>query len=459
MLYNNFAKYILLPLYYYKSDNQTLKRLATLEKSQYLSAEAIRAKQFADLKRLLVHCYCNVPFYRERFDQVGFNPMKLSNFSDLVRIPYLTKDDLQKNLPRLVAKNFTKENLFLDSSGGSTGKPTNFYKDKRRYFDGVADQYRHDRWCGWDIGDKVVKLWGAQRDFEIQPSFLNQIAEKYVFRIYCFNAFDIKESRVLEDIAKIKLIKPSMVMAYTNVAYLFAKIIKDYNLDLSELRLKGLICSAETLTEQKRTAIESAFCCKVLNRYGSREVGMIASECLEQNGLHINTDGVYLEIEKGGRATAGDEPGEIIVTDLWNYGMPFVRYQMGDVASKSSKKCDCGRNTPLINDIQGRVSDFFVDAKGGLVHGEYFTHLFYGLEGVEQFQFVQEAKDLISLRILPGKNFTPSILDSVILKTKQCIGSDVEVDIKICTESFVEESGKFRFTVSKVSNDYFNSKV
>ena len=82
--------------------------------------------------------------------------------------------------------------------------------------------------------------------------------------------------------------------------------------------------------------------------------------------------------------------GEIIATDLWNYGMPFIRYQMGDVGVKSGRLCSCGRGLPLLQEVTGRISDFFIDSKGGLVHGEYFTHLFYGIEGVEQFQLIQE---------------------------------------------------------------------
>ncbi|WP_319586816.1 hypothetical protein [uncultured Desulfobulbus sp.] len=427
-----------------------------MENNEYCSIDEIKEKQFDKLKKIIDHCYTNVQFYKKKFDDVGFKPDDLKDFSDLKCIPYLTKNDVQKNMHLMVAKNYTINSLFLDSSGGSTGKPTNFYKDKRRWLEGVADQYRHDRWCGWDVGEKVVKLWGAQREFEKQISKKYALVEKYIFRVYGFNAFDISERKIIEYVRRLEKIRPTMVMAYVNVAVLFASVIKKNNIDLSRLKLKGLICSAETLTQQKRAVIEEAFACKVLNRYGSREVGLIASECLEQNGLHVNTDGVYVEIEKKGQETAEDEIGEIIVTDLWNYGMPFIRYQMGDVAAKSFKRCGCGRNLPIIKDVNGRVSDFFVDANGGLIHGEYFTHLFYGVEGVEQFQFVQEDTNVIRLRILPGENFSLSVLEPVIYKTKQCIGSNIHVDIEICNSSFIEESGKFRFTISNVANKCFN---
>jgi phenylacetate-CoA ligase len=458
MIYKQMVKHILLPLYFYKTNNNSLKRLSAIEKSQYLSADEINMNQFSSLKKLLFHCYENVPFYRKRFDTAKFHPSEFSSFNDIKHIPYLTKEDLQNNLDQLVARNFSKNDLVLDSSGGSTGKPTSFYRDKIRNLDGWADQVRHDRWSGWDLGEKCVKLWGAQREFDTQISLKYQFVEKYIHRVSGFNAFDITENKVVEYLSELKKIKPTMILAYSNVAYLFAQIIESKGIDMSQLGLKGLICSAETLTEQKRTAIEAAFCCKVLNRYGSREVGLVASECLEQKGLHINMDCAYVEIEKGGREANLDESGEIIVTDLWNYGMPFIRYQMGDVGSKSTQPCTCGRNLPAIKNIEGRVSDFIVDSKGSLVHGEYFTHLFYGLEGVEQFQLVQETMDKIRLRIVPGKDFNVSTLDPVVAKIKQCIGQDVSVKIEVCTNSFVEASGKFRFTISKVSTGFFRGQ-
>jgi phenylacetate-CoA ligase len=455
MLYDKLVKHVILPLYLFKNKNNTLKRLAILEKGQYLSADEIEKKQIQKLKILLNHCYQNVPFYKARFDGVGFNPQKFSALEDLKQIPYLTKEDIQNNLNMLTAANFNNEELLPYASGGSTVKPTNFYKDLRRMHDSRADQMRHDRWCGWDIGEKFATLWGAQREFEKQPSIKAQIVEKFIYRTYGFNAFDISEKKILEHIETLKKIKPSMILAYANVAFLFANIILNKNIDLSNLKLKGVICSAETLTEEKRKTIESAFHCKVLNRYVSREVGLVASECLQQQGLHIDSDSVFVEIESNGKESLNGEAGEIIVTDLWNYGMPFIRYQMGDVGIKTQQKCSCGRTLPMIKEVKGRTSDFIVDSKGNLVHGEYFTHLFYGLKGVQQFQLIQEDINNITLRILPRNDFTVSDLNPVIDKIKICLGKNVEVVINICMSSFVEQSGKFRFTISKINNNYF----
>ena len=455
-MYDMFIKKLIMPAYFSITDNIVLQRLLELDRSQYLSLDHIQNIQFTNLKKLLLHCYTNVPFYRARFDCAGFDPFRFSGIDDLKCIPYLTKRDIQAHKNNLIATNLKADLLVADASGGSTGQPTNFYKDSLRNQLRSADKMRHDMWCGWEPGDKYATLWGAQREFDIQPAWKTRIVEKYIYRTFGFNAFDLSESKVLTYVENLKNIKPVMVVAYANVAYLFSRIIQSHNLDLGGLRLKGLISSAETLTDEKRASIESAFRTKVLNRYGSREVGLIASECLTQEGLHVNAENVLVEIQKGGRDAHVGEMGEIIVTDLWNYGMPFIRYQMGDVGISCDRQCSCGRGLPLLGNVTGRVSDFIVDANGGLVHGEYFSHLFYGIEGIKQFQLIQESKDEIKLNIYPNNKFEFEILEPIICKIKLCVGLNVYVNVQVIDESLIEMSGKFRFTISKIANHFFD---
>jgi len=452
-MFKTINKHILFPAYLAKNGNGMLKRLKELEQSQFYREDRLRSLQLQSLQKLLTHCYLNVPFYRERFDSAGFQPGNLTKLEDIKGIPYLTKADIQNYREQLIARTYSRESLVPDSSGGSTGKPTCFFKDLVRHQIRRADQIRHDRWCGWDMGEKFVTLWGAQREFEKTPSLKERLVERYLYRVFGFNAFDITEQKVLEYLEELHRIRPTMIIAYANVAFLFANIIQKHGIDLSRLKLKGLISSAETLTEEKREAIESAFGCKVLNRYGSREVGLIASECPTQEGLHINAENVLVEIRNGGRDADAGELGEIIVTDLWNYGMPFVRYQMGDVGVRSASACSCGRGLPLLKEVTGRVSDFIVDTSGGLVHGEYFTHLFYGLTGIEQFQLIQEERERITLKILPSASYQPHVLEPVIAKIKLCLGDAVQVNVQLSDSSMIETSGKFRFTISRISSD------
>lgn len=456
-MYKFVVKHILFPAYFAKNKNKMLEHLSMMEKSQWLSPEEIRNTQLKRLKKLLDHCYENVAFYKTAFDKVGFHPKDLRSLEDIREIPYLSKKDLQTNTESLIAGNHVKANLIPDASGGSTGIPTNFYKDIERWQLRDADQIRHDRWCGWDVGEKKALLWGAPRDFEENPSLKYKIVEKYLHRLYAFNAFDISDEKIIKYLKSLIEIKPVMIIAYANMAYLFAKFIDKNSFDLKGLKLKGIISSAETLPKDKQDFIESVFGCKVLNRYGSREVGIISSECREKTGLHINSENVIVEIEKDGKPVKDGELGEIIVTDLWNYGMPFVRYRMGDVATKASlEKCPCGRGLPLMKDVVGRVGDFIIDSNGGLIHGEYFTHLFYGVPGVKQFQFIQESKEEVVLKIHAEESFDRSVLNKIYPKISRVLGEGIKVNTEYLDTPLIESSGKFRFTISKLSPKYFN---
>src|SRR5690606_30639221 len=119
------------------------------------------------------------------------------------------------------------------------------------------------------------------------------------------------------------------------------------------------------LLDRERELIERVMGCKVTNRYGCEEVGLIASECEEHRGLHINVDDVFLEVvDDEGRPVKPGIPGKILVTDLANYGMPLIRYRIEDVGILSDRQCPCGRGLPLMHSIMGRVADFLKRADG-----------------------------------------------------------------------------------------------
>jgi phenylacetate-CoA ligase len=206
------------------------------------------------------------------------------------------------------------------------------------------------------------------------------------------------------------------------------------------------------LTESKRGIIEKAFSCKVLNRYGSREVGLIASECQQQSGLHINADNLHVEIVKNGKAVPVGESGDILVTDFSNKGMPLIRYNLGDVGRLSKDICSCGRTLPLMQSVEGRSGDFFVADDGSLVHGEYFTHLFYGIEEVIKFQIIQESLIDIQLKIVTKDDrLKDEHINNIKNKTQKILGKQCIVQVEYVKDIPPTASGKSLFTISRVS--------
>jgi phenylacetate-CoA ligase len=444
-------RYILYPLYYYRSGDKRLARLSVMEKNQYLATEELDELILEKIKAIVLYAYENTDYYRQLLDNKGISPSEIKTLDDLAKVPPLTKADIQNNSESLLSKTFDRASLIKDASGGSTGEPTVFYKNLEYQQLRAADQLRHDRWSGWDIGDRFALIWGAQRDLKASQSFREFIISRYVARIWELDAFDMNKNRMEAYVKTLQKIKPKMVLGYANALVAFSEYLMKYHPDHG-ISPKGIISSAETLTEAKRKIIQSAFKCKVLNRYGSREVGLIASECSEQNGLHINADNIYVEIVKDGKPVPLGESGDILVTDFSNKAMPLIRYKLGDVGRLGVNSCTCKRTLPILKSVEGRSGDFFVAADGSLVHGEYFTHLFYGELDVKKFQMIQNSLEHVHLKIVSvSEDRKAQYLKSIISKTVKILGEQCRVDIDFVSDIPPTASGKSLFTISKVS--------
>ena len=451
-LYKYINRLFVYPLYYFKSGDKRLARLVVLEKNQYLDPESLNELRLNKVKEIVAYAFENTQYYRDLLNANNLTPDDIKNFSDLEKIPPLTKSDIQLYGDDMLSSLYAKNELIKDASGGSTGEPTIFYKDIVYQQLRPADQLRHDQWSGWDLGDRFALIWGAQRDLSASKSMKEFIISRYIARIWELDAFEMTEQKMLEYTHTLEKIQPKMILGYANALVEFSKYLLKHQPNHT-ISLRGIVSSAETLTEEKRHLIEQAFKCKVLNRYGSREVGLIASECKQQSGLHINSDSIYLEIVKFGQPVLDGESGDILITDLTNKAMPLIRYKLGDVGRKSTQTCQCGNPLPLLDKVEGRTGDFFVTPQGSLVHGEYFTHLFYGIDDVIQFQVIQETLQDITLKLVTKAGAScASYIDEFKQKTNEILNNNCNFDVQFVDKIEPTKTGKLLFTISKVNN-------
>ncbi len=450
--YKYLNKYIIYPLYHFKSGDKRLQHLKQLEINKALPKADLEKLQLRKLKSIVEYAYENTPYYRELFDAVSLKPSDINTLKDIEKIPPLSKQNIQAAGKLMLSSEYDVTSLMKDASGGSTGEPTVIYRDLLCHQLRHADPIRHDRWSGWDIGDRFALIWGAQRDLKATKSIKEFIISRFIARIWELDAFEMNKNKMDSYVANLERIQPKMILGYASALVAFSKFLIKHHPDHNILP-SGIISSAEMLTEDMREIIEKAFKCKVLNRYGSREVGLIASECKHQAGLHINADNVFVEVVKDGKSVPIGENGEILVTDFSNHGMPLIRYKLGDMGCLSVDSCSCGITLPLMKSVDGRVADFFVSNEGTLVHGEYFTHLFYGIEEVEKFQMIQEKIDLVTLKIVSkNSDKCTSYLKFVEKKTKEILGDKCVLDICFVDTIAPSASGKYLFTMSKVSH-------
>jgi phenylacetate-CoA ligase len=186
----------------------------------------------------------------------------------------------------------------------------------------------------------------------------------------------------------------------------------------------------------------------VFETYGSREFSLIGAECDRHCGLHLSMENLIVEVvDDDGNPTPCGQEGQIVVTDLFNTAMPFVRYAIGDRAIAGLEDCDCGRGLPLLKQVVGRQLDIIVTTDGRLLAGEYFPHLMKDYAAVRQFQVVQSQRDLVELRLVVGGEWRSDTRDSLRSKVQQFVGQATRLQIHEVENIPLTRAGKSRVVV------------
>lgn len=445
----NFRK-DLFKTYHLISRKNTLNHLKTIERTQFLSKEELDKIRFKKLKNLLNYTYKNVPFYRKTFKELKLTPDDIKSSKDLDKLPVISKDDIINNFKQMVSVEYSSNDLIKNSTGGSTGKNLNFYKDKKHSEIRHAFALRGDKWAGLDIGTKNAYLWGSTFDLSLTNTIGGQISNKVLGSIF-LSSYELSDEKMLEYAQILKKYSPKVLIAYPSSLYIFAKFLEKYEIDY--INFNSIITSAETLYDYQRESIEEIFSCKVFNRYGCREFGPIAHECSNHSGLHINSEHLYLELlgNKDYKDTYGNESSRIIVTDLDNYAMPFIRYEIGDIGKILDYNCDCGRGLPLMN-VEGRTFDVVVGVNGNRLGGTFWTLLLRTyVEGIEQFQVIQKSKDTLNIKIVVNDEFNEEYINHIRSKILEYCGDEMRIKFNLVDCIDKTPAGKYRFVINQVN--------
>jgi phenylacetate-CoA ligase len=422
--------------------------LREMYKYEFASFDAVRQEQWSRLKTLLALANDHSPYYRGLFRHQGIRLDDIRSFEDLRFIPSLSKATVQQKASEIVCDNRKPEEGKANASGGSTGKPVQFFQDMEYWDRATAADWFVQSWWGIKPGDRTASVWGADRD--IQDQTWRDKVYSFLVQTRVCNAFAISTPRMEEFAAMLDGWQPRHITGYSSALEVFAQFV----LQRPHLKIRPLAirATAEVLTPEARDTVERAFQSRVYNFYGSREINNLAAECPSGGGLHVNALGRYIEIvDEAGKPLPVGVPGRVLVTDLTNSYMPFIRYEIEDVSSWTEGPCRCGRPFPLLSRIWGRSSDFIATPDGRMIHGEYFTHLFYDVPGVAFFQLKQTALREVSVSIVarPGADAARSI---TLLRERmaKALGADVNLAIQIVDHIDRTASGKHRFVVSTV---------
>ena len=439
-------KHVLYPLWALKNGSARLRYLAELEKSQYWSTKRLIDQQWALFKALVAHAYETCPYYRQKFREARITPGDLRSRSDIDSVPTITKEEIQEHRDEMVSTKYSTGSLIPDMTGGSTGSPMQFYYDKERLDSRVGATLRHNRWAGWEIGDRAAILWGAPQDTKVSGKLKDRIRTWVQERRLILDASALNEAAMADFARELIRYRPTVLQAYSNTLGLFARYVQAHKID--GIRPRGIICSAEVLTEDNRRLIEETFGCAVYNRYGCREFAVIASECDAHQGLHINAENLLVEAVRNGR-TCIDEDGEIVITDLRNFAMPMIRYRIRDVGRIKQASCACSRGLPLMEVVGGRVTDFLVATNGSKVSGIVIaTYVITKLPGIRQIQFVQNEIGSLTINLVKAPDWTAATMTELMARIRHYLGDDIRLKTEFKDQIPLERSGKYRFSIS-----------
>jgi len=389
---------------------ETLTRLALLEQSQWLSAEE-RAEQDVDaLRNLLVHAGRHVPYYREVFRATGFDARGVSSRKDLDELPLLTREIIRERYDDLVDPAHRGKNLKKGTSG-STGTPLKFEYSVDSECWRQAIKLRGYGWAGYRPGLKTFYYWAR---VSAGPPSLKIRVDRALRREVFVDSMRQDEASRRAALDAFRRLQPQVVVCYTQSCAQFARWILDRRLrDWGDVRV---ICGAEGVLPADRAVLSRAFGPDIFETYGSRETMLIGAECEAHAGMHLSEENLLVEVLNGGRPAAPGEAGDVVITDLHNYGMPMIRYVNGDVAIfAGEERCSCGRGLRRLQRVDGRRADTMRDRDGNAVPGIVLHVLFSDArqEIVSQFQAIQSEEGAVRLKVVRGPDFTDDAFESI----------------------------------------------
>ncbi len=418
-----------------------------LEESQWWDADQLEEYQHEKLAKLLRHAYNNVPYYRKIFQEAWILESELENPGCLKRLPLLDKSIIRVNYRDLCVDNISQYQTNESSTSGSTGESLFFLVDETNGAYRRTSTFRNFGWCGISPFDRQVLLWDARFDEPPQKTVSDRL--KLGARPVLFLSFyDLSEAMMANYIKRLQAFRPKLFVSYPSPMEHFAEYCIDQDLRIPSL--KAVICSAEQLFEHQREIIKKAFDVPVFNRYGCREFADVAQECDEHNGLHVNVERVYVEIiDEDGEPCPPGKLGELVITDLDNYAMPFIRYRIGDMAAWGERDCPCGRGLPLLDRVEGRSFDLIKTKSGRYLSGTFWTLLLRHIsQDIVALQVRQDniAGVEILLKMPSGQLSHES--EQLLRRKIAEKAPDLEVHIKYVDHIPLTKSGKRRFVVS-----------
>ena len=421
--------------------------LGMLLNTSGLEREKITSFQTRHLNRLAWHAFHTVPYYRDLFALHGLSPSDIRSAEDLSSVPFTSKDDLRNRpLEDILARGTSPARLVKRKTSGSSGKPFTIYRTafEDHLLNLIRIQVRKK--YGLRISDRAVII-SETPQVKNTRSFLSLLKQTLnLYRTSCIDCYQDDGAIVKE----LERIRPDLIIGYpTTLARLGSLLSGEKQ---GGIRPRFITTGGGVMSASARRLIEDGFSAPVFDIYGAHEFNIIAWQCPESGDYHVCENNLILEVIKDGKAAAPGETGEVVITGLHTFAMPFIRYRTGDIATMGSQSCACGSPFKTIGQIQGRIIEYFHLAGNRVLHPYEITRSLAENEfsWICQHQLVQEKDDLVIMRIKPFHPPGNENLQRLQRLGQEKVGENTRFKVELLEEFPLNPGEKFHSYVCKV---------
>ncbi len=439
LLYDGVSHYLVKRLF----SNYRLFR-KWLESTQWMTKNELDDLQLKLLSKIITYSYQNIPYYNTLFKHHGIKPYDIKTLDDVDIIPILNKKTILKNSKEFVSTKYNPFFLRKAATSGSTGTPLVLYRNYRSIGIEHAFVRRQWEWAGLNLNDKCAVLKGRiigrinsdRKVYDYDP-FMKEL---YLSGHHLSNETALYYADLMRDH------NVSGLFGFPSAISFIAKKCLEKN---HPIKLKAVLTTSEVLSSGVKDVIQKGFRCPVFDFYGAAERAVYIHTC-DKGKYHIIPEYGYTEL----LPVDNDERfRRVISTGFWNYAMPLIRYDTGDVVEISDQTCCCGRNFPIIQKINGRTGDVIISPSGkrlgpGLMH--HILYVLCGSEKIAETQIIQDAKDHLTILYVPMEGFSETLLADFSRSLSRYIPEDLCFDFKKIEKIKKTESGKIKALVSNI---------
>ena len=368
-----------------------------------------------------------------------YSQVKKNSEYSLSDFPIIDKNIIKEHHDAFCSELAARKDCISMHTSGSTGTPLVVIQDKKKRKRVYAEMMYLWGLSGYEIGMRYMFLrrWNATNRKSKLTAFARNLLMTDVSGLDD-DSLEIIMQQLLHD-KKIR-----MIIGYASTLDALAEYLDKRNVKPDDFNMVTVLSGSEVLTEKTRNILKKVFGCNVVSLYSNQENGMLAVECNENKEFHLNTASYIFEFLK----LDSDEPAKygelarVVVTDLFNYAMPIIRYDTGDLAIKK-KKPECDITTEVIEALAGRRVDVMYDTNGKALSPHTITNGMWKYDALKQFQLIQSSQKEYLLRVNDPNN---SYNDNELVEScKEFFGEDAVVTVERVNDIPVLESGKFKY--------------